>query len=120
MLFQPLTVLRDIKCKRCGLYEKDAIKADDIFDEWELCASDFTRSDGKYVHFKDKEFNATFLCPECVVLAKGESSLSLSARLAILFLRCKTLCCCWHPNRSVSSAVTAVASQHLRLHEMPC
>lgn len=76
--WQPLTELRDIKCKRCGLYEKDSIKSDDIFDEWEFCASDFTRSDGKYVHFKDKEFNATFLCPECVVLAKASATTAAS------------------------------------------
>ncbi|KAK6126053.1 hypothetical protein DH2020_040167 [Rehmannia glutinosa] len=66
--WQPLTELRDVKCKRCGFYEKDAIKSDE-FDEWEFCASDFTRSDGKYVHFREKEFNATFLCPDCVSLA---------------------------------------------------
>ncbi|KAI3447642.1 hypothetical protein Pfo_004307 [Paulownia fortunei] len=69
--WQPLTELQDIKCKRCGFYEKDAIKSNDVFDEWEFCASDFTRSDGKYIHFKDKEFNATFLCPECVPLVNA-------------------------------------------------
>ncbi|KAL8504584.1 hypothetical protein ACS0TY_015955 [Phlomoides rotata] len=68
--WQPLTELRDLKCKRCGFYEKDALKSDDVFDEWELCASDFT-SDGKYTHFKDKEFNATLQCPECVALVKA-------------------------------------------------
>ncbi|KAH6798770.1 valine-tRNA ligase [Perilla frutescens var. frutescens] len=77
--WQPLVELQDIKCKRCGLYEKDAIKSDDVFAEWELCASDFTRSDGKYVHFKEKEFNATFLCRECVVLAKASSAASSAA-----------------------------------------
>lgn len=64
--WQPLTELTDKKCKRCGIYEKDTIKPDDTFDEWELCASDFTNLDGKYVHFLKKELNATFLCPECV------------------------------------------------------
>lgn len=77
--WQPLTQLQDIKCKRCGFYEKDAIKSNDVFDEWELCASDFTRPDGKYVHFKDKEFNATFLCPECVTLAKASATSSSSS-----------------------------------------
>ncbi|XP_051149652.1 uncharacterized protein LOC127264234 isoform X2 [Andrographis paniculata] len=66
--WQPLTELTDIKCKRCGLYQKDSIKSNHEFDEWELCASDFTRSDGRYIHFKDKEFNATFICPDCVPL----------------------------------------------------
>ncbi|XP_010259975.1 PREDICTED: uncharacterized protein LOC104599227 [Nelumbo nucifera] len=64
--WQPLTELADKKCKRCGLYEKDIIKADAIFDEWELCPSDFMAPDGNYVHSKDKEFNATFLCSQCV------------------------------------------------------
>ncbi|XP_055812348.1 uncharacterized protein LOC129882185 isoform X3 [Solanum dulcamara] len=67
--WQPLTELEEKRCKRCGIYEKDSfIKPDDIFDEWEFCASDFTRPDGKYIHFKEKEFNATFLCPDCVPL----------------------------------------------------
>ncbi|KAL0333321.1 UNVERIFIED_CONTAM: hypothetical protein Sangu_1488300 [Sesamum angustifolium] len=69
--WQPLTELKDTKCKRCGFYEKDAITTMTPFDEWEFCASDFTRSDGKYVHLKEKEVNATFLCPECVSLANG-------------------------------------------------
>lgn len=62
--WQPLTELPDVKCKRCGFYEKDPI-SDDTFDEWEFCASDFTKPNSKYTHFKDKELNATFLCPEC-------------------------------------------------------
>ncbi|RAL48834.1 hypothetical protein DM860_001154 [Cuscuta australis] len=41
------------------------MKPRDVFDEWEFCASDFSSTDGKYIHFKDKELNATFLCPEC-------------------------------------------------------
>ncbi|KAL0347249.1 UNVERIFIED_CONTAM: hypothetical protein Scaly_1740900 [Sesamum calycinum] len=45
--WQPLTELQDIKCKRCGFYEKDTFKSSDVFDEWELCASDFTMSDGR-------------------------------------------------------------------------
>ncbi|CAH9123045.1 unnamed protein product [Cuscuta epithymum] len=66
--WQPLTQLLDKKCKRCGFYEEDTIKSDDVFDEWEFCASEFTSADGKYTHFKEKEFNATFRCPECVPL----------------------------------------------------
>lgn len=62
------------------IYEKDAFRSDDEFDEWELCAEDFT-SDGKYTHFKDKEFNATFICPECVALIKSKSPFYLSAHL---------------------------------------
>lgn len=69
---QPLTEITDKKCKRCGFYEKDSIKSDDVFDEWELCLSDFTAPSGKYIHFKNKEFNATFLCPECITLQKGQ------------------------------------------------
>ncbi|XP_042512122.1 uncharacterized protein LOC122087164 isoform X2 [Macadamia integrifolia] len=66
--WQPLTELPDKKCKRCGLYEMDILKSADVFDEWEFCSSDFLDPDGNYVHFKDKEFNATFLCPQCVHL----------------------------------------------------
>ncbi|XP_062215993.1 uncharacterized protein LOC133916368 [Phragmites australis] len=61
--WQPLTELPEKKCKRCGLYEEDTFKPDDVFDEWELCSSDF--KDGKYTHFKEDQFNATFLCPNC-------------------------------------------------------
>ncbi|XP_023739495.1 uncharacterized protein LOC111887552 isoform X2 [Lactuca sativa] len=64
--FQPLTNFTSKKCKRCGFYEKDRIKFDDVFDEWEFCPSDFTSPNGIYIHSKDKEFNATFLCDECV------------------------------------------------------
>lgn len=38
-----------------------------MFDEWELCSSDF--KDGKYIHFKEGQFNATLLCPNCTVSA---------------------------------------------------
>ncbi|CAK9164740.1 unnamed protein product [Ilex paraguariensis] len=72
--WQPLTKLPDMKCKRCGFYEEDRIKSDDVFDEWEFCASDFTTPDGKYIHFKDKELNATFFCPECVPLGSDHTS----------------------------------------------
>ncbi|XP_010922455.1 uncharacterized protein [Elaeis guineensis] len=61
--WQPLTELTENKCKRCGLYEMDRIKSDDVFDEWELCLDDFI--DGKSIHFKEKEFNATFICEQC-------------------------------------------------------
>ncbi|KAH1070526.1 hypothetical protein AAZX31_03G156900 [Glycine max] len=63
--WQPLTNFSGKKCKRCGIYEED-IFSDDVFDEWELCPSDFTTPDGRYAHFKEKEFNASFLCPECL------------------------------------------------------
>lgn len=61
--WQPLTELPEKKCKRCGLYEEDAFKPDDVFDEWEMCSSDF--KGGKYNRFKEGQFNATFLCPNC-------------------------------------------------------
>ncbi|XP_022767457.1 uncharacterized protein LOC111311897 isoform X1 [Durio zibethinus] len=66
--WQPLTKLESKKCKRCGFYEKDTIKSDDVYDEWEFCASDFKASDGKYILFKEKELNVTFRCPECTTL----------------------------------------------------
>ncbi|OAY85531.1 hypothetical protein ACMD2_16063 [Ananas comosus] len=59
----PLTELPNTKCKRCGLYEKDNLKSDDVYDEWELCPDEFVH--GKYTHFKDNEFNATFICLAC-------------------------------------------------------
>lgn len=71
LFFQPLTELTNRKCKRCGFYEKDRIDSDDVFDEWELCPSDFTEPDGKYIRVKEKEFNATFSCPKCLPLAAG-------------------------------------------------
>lgn len=71
--WQPLTELLNRKCKRCSLYEEDPIKSD-VFDEWELCASDFSRSDGQYSHFKEKEFNATLICIECASLIVDANS----------------------------------------------
>ncbi|KAJ3682783.1 hypothetical protein LUZ60_013010 [Juncus effusus] len=62
--WQPLVELPEQKCKRCGIYEMDTYKSDDVFDEWEMCSDDFIN--GKYEHFKQGEFNATFLCPDCV------------------------------------------------------
>ncbi|EXB23435.1 hypothetical protein L484_005725 [Morus notabilis] len=73
--WQPLTELPDKKCKRCGFYEKDVFKSDDVFDEWEFCPSDFT-SDGKYIRFKDNEVNATFSCPKCTPSSTGSNSAS--------------------------------------------
>ena len=66
-VLKPLTSLIGSKCKRCGLYEEDTIKRDDVFDEWELCPSSFSlESEGRYIHFKDKEFNMTFACKSCL------------------------------------------------------
>lgn len=70
--WQPLTELESKKCKRCGFYEEDTIKADDVFDEWEFCASDF--KEGKYVLYKEKELNVTFSCPECKSLPAGSNA----------------------------------------------
>ncbi|XP_027352609.1 uncharacterized protein LOC113863281 [Abrus precatorius] len=72
--WQPLTNFTGKKCKRCGFYEEDKILSDDVFDEWELCPSDFVGPDGRYVHFKEKEFNASFLCPECLSFSAGSIS----------------------------------------------
>ncbi|RRT51278.1 hypothetical protein B296_00045165 [Ensete ventricosum] len=63
--WQPLTELPGKKCKRCGLYEFDTIKSDDVFDEWDLCLDDFIN--GISIHYKAKEFNATLLCEDCQV-----------------------------------------------------
>jgi hypothetical protein len=49
------------------LYEEDSFKPADVFDEWEMCSSDF--KDGKYTHVKENQFNATFLCPNCTASA---------------------------------------------------
>ncbi|KAB2046589.1 hypothetical protein ES319_D01G245600v1 [Gossypium barbadense] len=70
LCFQPLTELKSKKCKRCGFYEKDKFKSDDVFDEWEFCASDF-KANGKYILFKEKELNVTFDCEECTSLPAG-------------------------------------------------
>ncbi|XP_074275570.1 uncharacterized protein LOC141599460 [Silene latifolia] len=68
--WQPLTEFSSKKCKRCGLYEEDKFlwKHADVFDEWELCPSNFNSSDALYNLVKAKQFNATFSCPECVDL----------------------------------------------------
>ncbi|KHG03498.1 valine--trna ligase [Gossypium arboreum] len=68
--WQPLTELESKKCKRCGFYEEDTFKSDDVFDEWEFCASDF-KANGKYILFKEKELNVTFTCEECASLPAG-------------------------------------------------
>ncbi|MED6174269.1 hypothetical protein PIB30_067513 [Stylosanthes scabra] len=73
--WQPLTNFSSKKCKRCGFYEEDSIKSDDVFDEWEFCPSDFTISNGEYIRFRENEFNATFLCPECLSIC-GVANLS--------------------------------------------
>ncbi|KAL8259696.1 hypothetical protein R6Q59_027649 [Mikania micrantha] len=63
--FQPLMEFKSPKCKRCGFYEERLVKSNDVFDEWEFCPSDFKSDNGWYIHTKDKELNATFLCQEC-------------------------------------------------------
>ncbi|KAK8928601.1 hypothetical protein KSP39_PZI017759 [Platanthera zijinensis] len=72
--WQPLTELPEEKCKRCGIYEHDAFKSDDTFDEWELCPADFL--DGKYFRFIENEFNATFLCSNCTASADSNKEQS--------------------------------------------
>ncbi|XP_044472666.1 uncharacterized protein LOC123201295 [Mangifera indica] len=72
--WQPLTDFSGNKCKRCGFYEEDTIKSDDVFDEWEFCPSDFMATKGKYTREKEKEFKATFLCPDCKSVASSAST----------------------------------------------
>ncbi|OWM64590.1 hypothetical protein CDL15_Pgr020557 [Punica granatum] len=72
--WQPLTNFSSEKCKRCGFYEEDTVNSDDVFEEWEFCPSDFSGSDGRYTRINDKEFNATFHCPECVHLSADSNS----------------------------------------------
>ncbi|XVE96789.1 hypothetical protein REPUB_Repub02eG0253300 [Reevesia pubescens] len=92
--WQPLTELESMKCKRCGFYEKDTIKSDDVYDEWEFCASDFKAPDGKYVLFKEKELNVTFRCPECISLpassntAPGKKDDGNRMHVAVIILIC--------------------------------
>lgn len=74
--WQPLTEFTSVKCKRCGFYESDNFKSDDVFDEWEFCPSDFADSAGKYQRIIHQEFDATFLCPQCVPLSADSISAS--------------------------------------------
>ncbi|KAF5471736.1 hypothetical protein F2P56_008509 [Juglans regia] len=76
--WQPLTELPSKRCKRCGFYEENSFVSDDVYEEWEFCHSDFTEPDGKYIRFKEKEFNATFLCSKCVPSANASNSASSS------------------------------------------
>eukprot|EP00243_Klebsormidium_subtile_P003140 TRINITY_DN16306_c0_g1_i1.p1 TRINITY_DN16306_c0_g1~~TRINITY_DN16306_c0_g1_i1.p1 ORF type:complete len:283 (+),score=39.16 TRINITY_DN16306_c0_g1_i1:115-963(+) len=62
--WQPLTTLPALKCKRCGFYEADTIKSDDVFGEWELCPLDFT-ADGSLSKLVEGEFMASFYCKDC-------------------------------------------------------
>ncbi|CAF1792646.1 hypothetical protein HID58_089973 [Brassica napus] len=63
----PMTEISGEKCKRCGIYEQGSLISDKEFDEWELCPSDFSASQ-IYMHFKEKEINATFVCHGCAKL----------------------------------------------------
>ncbi|CAJ2652849.1 unnamed protein product [Trifolium pratense] len=82
--WQVLSNFSSKKCKPCGLYEENSITpSDDAFDEWELCPSDFTSPHGEYIKFKEKQFNATFLCPDCLSLVSSTSG-KRGKRIAIL------------------------------------
>lgn len=81
IILQPLTVLPEKKCKRCGVYKLDILK-DDVFDEWELCPADFVN--GNYGHFKAKEFNATFRCPLCTASETGEWARFLNSFILLI------------------------------------
>eukprot|EP00270_Netrium_digitus_P006961 TRINITY_DN2007_c0_g1_i1.p1 TRINITY_DN2007_c0_g1~~TRINITY_DN2007_c0_g1_i1.p1 ORF type:complete len:290 (-),score=56.91 TRINITY_DN2007_c0_g1_i1:63-932(-) len=63
--WQPLAVLDEVKCKRCGLYEADDLTSDDILEEWELCPLDFSRRTGLLNVYKHGEFNLTLVCTGC-------------------------------------------------------
>ncbi|CAN1805691.1 hypothetical protein LINPERHAP1_LOCUS24365 [Linum perenne] len=73
--WQPLMEFPSEKCKRCGFYEQDTFKADDVYEEWEICPSDF-RNSGMYQRFKADEFNATFICQQCVPLAESGNKIN--------------------------------------------
>ncbi|XP_004497434.1 uncharacterized protein [Cicer arietinum] len=72
--WQLLSNFLSTKCKWCGLYEENSITSDDVLDEWEFCPSDFTAPDGEYTKFKENQFNATFLCRDCLSLVGVSSS----------------------------------------------
>nr|CAB86026.1 putative protein [Arabidopsis thaliana] len=63
------------KCKRCGIYEQGSLVSDKEFDVWEVCPTDFSASQ-VYMHFKEKEINATFVCHGC---AKFHSAVAASS-----------------------------------------
>ncbi|VYS65657.1 unnamed protein product [Arabidopsis thaliana] len=62
--WQPMTGIGGEKCKRCGIYEQGSLVSDKEFDVWEVCPTDFSASQ-VYMHFKEKEINATFVCHGC-------------------------------------------------------
>ncbi|KAL1200092.1 hypothetical protein V5N11_031816 [Cardamine amara subsp. amara] len=62
--WQPMTEIGGEKCKRCGIYEQGSLISDKEYDEWEVCPSDFSASQ-IYMHSKEKEMNATFVCHGC-------------------------------------------------------
>ncbi|KAG6490828.1 hypothetical protein ZIOFF_052143 [Zingiber officinale] len=94
--WQPLTELPEKKCKRCGVYEEDTYTSDDVYDEWELCAGNFVN--GKYLHSKDNQFNASFICPECTTSSdvttsdatesKNEASGQTRRKIAMIVVAC--------------------------------
>eukprot|EP00897_Mesotaenium_endlicherianum_P007968 jgi/Mesen1/719/ME001096S10748 len=64
--FQPLTALEGKRCKRCGFFEADKLKPDDVYEEWELCPLNFSPPPAPlHVRYAPRQFNATFRCPEC-------------------------------------------------------
>ncbi|KAJ6300179.1 hypothetical protein OIU76_021053 [Salix suchowensis] len=92
--WQPLTEFTSVKCKRCGFYERDNFKSDDVFDEWEFCPSDFADSAGKYQRIIHQEFDATFLCPQCVPLSAGECCwYFIVQNLSLYFVHNVSRCC---------------------------
>ncbi|ESQ40178.1 hypothetical protein EUTSA_v10016063mg [Eutrema salsugineum] len=76
-----MTEISGEKCKRCGIYEQGSLVSAKEFDEWELCPSDFSASQ-IYMHFKEKEMNATFVCHGCAKLesVSAEAKTSSSSK----------------------------------------
>ncbi|KAL8154281.1 hypothetical protein V2J09_012041 [Rumex salicifolius] len=77
--WQPVTDLQTKKCKRCGIYE-DLIAPDHVFDEWELCSSNFDTADHHYTVFKEDEVIATFMCQECSSLTADPPPVKKSSK----------------------------------------
>lgn len=79
---QPLTSLTGPKCKRCGFYEEDKWKNDDVFHEWELCPSLFSPApDNRQAIFHTHELNVSLICLGCRPEVPGESRRGVPALL---------------------------------------
>jgi hypothetical protein len=112
--WQPLTTLYGEKCKRCGLYEEDFIKADDVFYEGELCPSDFKASpEGRFVLFKEKQLNASFLCPDCGAVSGNQPRYLVDA-LSTCYPGLLSCCCLHHEHKEESCGCFLYSSNSRR------